>query len=151
MQEKSYRNILGKLLYLANRTSPDLEFAVSLRAKFQNDTAPLHWNALTHVVSYLKMTTHYSLIFPSGGSMVGLEVHFEAEWGRDLYKRRFQTGYVMNFKSAAVLQKSKIQSATAVSTYEAQFAALFDFFKDERWMRQLLKDVFISPNGPTCI
>ena len=43
MQDKPFRNLLGKLLYLANRTRPDLATAVSLLAKYQSDPGPSHW------------------------------------------------------------------------------------------------------------
>lgn len=149
MQDIPYRNLLGKLLYLANRTRPDLAVAVSLLAKFQNDPAPRHWKALKHVVRYLKGTPRYGLIFPSGGSTKDLVVHCDADWGRDLEKRRSRTGYVIYYESAPVLWKSKLQTATATSTCEAEFAALSDCVRDIGWMRRILMDAHQSPNGPT--
>lgn len=127
MQEKLFRSILGKLMYLAHRTGPDLAVAVSFIAKFfLNDPAPQHWKALKHVVRYVKGTANYGLQLPKGGSRQELVVHCDADWRRDLEKRRSRTGYMLYYTSALVLWKSRLQSATATSTCVAEFSALSD-------------------------
>lgn len=151
MQDKPFRNLLGKLLYLANRTRPDLAAAVSLLAKYQSDPGPSHWTALKHLVRYVKGTTHYGILHPIGEVDDGLVVYCDADWGRDLEKRRSRTGYVAYYNSAPILWRSKLQSATATSTCEAEFAALSSCVKETLWLRMLLTDIGLKPDGPTLV
>lgn len=46
MQDKPFRNIPGKLMYLAHRARPDLAVAISLIANFQYDPASQHCKTL---------------------------------------------------------------------------------------------------------
>lgn len=114
------RNILGRLLYLANRIQLDnLSVPISILEKFQNGPTPFHWNWLKHFVPVWKGTVKFGLMFPIGKSTKDLVENCHADWGRDLEKRGFRTFYVVYFKSAPVLWKSKLQFSTATSTFEA--------------------------------
>lgn len=116
MQEKPFRNLLGKLLYLANRIRPDLTTAVSLLAKYQLYPGPAHWTALKQLVRYVKETTHHGILYLIEEIDDGLIVYCDADWGRDLEKGRSRTGYVAYYNGALNLWRSKLQSATATLT-----------------------------------
>ena len=54
MEDKPYRSVLGSVMWGQLATRPDLAFAVSLLARFQANPGISHWNALLHVVGYIK-------------------------------------------------------------------------------------------------
>ena len=56
MDDKPYRPILGSIMWGQLTTRPDLSFAVFLLSRFQADPGITHWNALMHVVGYVKNT-----------------------------------------------------------------------------------------------
>ena len=63
MDNKPYRSILGSVMWGQLATRPDLSFSVSLLARFQANPGIDHWNALMHVVGYIKNTLDYGLTY----------------------------------------------------------------------------------------
>ena len=63
MDDKPYRSILGSVMWGQLVTHPDLSFSVSLLAHFQVNPGIDHWNALMHVVGYIKNTLDYGLTY----------------------------------------------------------------------------------------
>ena len=61
MDNKLYRPILGSVMWGQLATCPDLSFSVSLLACFQSNPGIDHWNALMHVMGYIKNTINYRL------------------------------------------------------------------------------------------
>ena len=61
MKDKPYRSILGSVMWGQLATCPDLSFSVSLLAQFQANPGLSHWNALLHVIRYIKNTLDYSI------------------------------------------------------------------------------------------
>ena len=56
-----YRELIGTLLWIANRTRPDISYAVDTLAKYTNSPAELRWKALLRVLGYLGKTLDYCI------------------------------------------------------------------------------------------
>ena len=82
MHAVPYNSILGALLYLSTRTRPDMATVVSMLRKFESAPAPRHWNAMKHVLRYLRGTMEYGLQFRAGSGN-HLEPWSDGEWARD--------------------------------------------------------------------
>lgn len=52
-----YRQVLGSLRYLVTCTRPDLCFITGLLSRFMQNPGAQHWQALKHVLRYLKHTS----------------------------------------------------------------------------------------------
>ena len=63
MNDKPYRSILGSVMWGQLATRPDLSFSVSLLARFQASPGLEHWNALMHVMGYIRNTIDYRLTY----------------------------------------------------------------------------------------
>lgn len=63
MADKPYRPILGSVIWGQLATHPDLSFDVSLLSQFQSNPGIDHWNALMHVVGYIRNTIDYGLTY----------------------------------------------------------------------------------------
>ena len=61
MDDKLYRPILGSVMWGQLATCPDLLFSVSLLACFQANPGIDHWNALMHIMGYIKNTVDYGI------------------------------------------------------------------------------------------
>ncbi|KAJ3559942.1 hypothetical protein NM688_g27 [Phlebia brevispora] len=60
IKDKPYREALGALMYASTGTRPDITFAISLLAKFSQNSGPTHWTAVKHIFAYLNGMKHYS-------------------------------------------------------------------------------------------
>jgi hypothetical protein len=75
------------------------------------------------------------------GEQNSLSIHCDAEWGSDLEDRRSGTGVVCRFRGNDVSWTSRMQTTRAVSSCEAEYAALFEAGRDAVWIRSLLCEV----------
>jgi hypothetical protein len=58
-----YRQLTGKLLYIAIATRPDIAFAASYLSRFNSAFTREHWTAAKSVVRYLATTKYYSICY----------------------------------------------------------------------------------------
>ena len=63
MKQLPYREAVGKLLWLAIFTRPDIMYAVTQVATFCNNPGRDHWYAILHIISYLSSTVNYGLVY----------------------------------------------------------------------------------------
>jgi len=61
MKAVPYRKLVGKLLYLAVATRPDIAYVVGVLCRFVENPGEAHWNAAKRVLRYLKGTVDMSL------------------------------------------------------------------------------------------
>lgn len=150
MEEIPFRKVLGALLFLSTRTRPDISTAVSMIAKFQSNPRPIHWKMLKNVVRYLIGTTEYGILLPTRSSnKAEILCWADADWARDLSKRRSRTGFLVTINGGPIIWTSKLQSCTAQSTAEAEFNALSHAIREVKWLRMVLKELKVIDNEPT--
>lgn len=58
-----YRELIGRSLYLANATRPDITFAVSLLSRFCDNPSITHWKNAKNVLRYLRGTMDYAIAY----------------------------------------------------------------------------------------
>src|SRR5260221_2404714 len=63
MADKLYHPVLRSVMWGQLATHPDLSFAVSLLSRFQANPGIEHWNALIHVIGYIKNMIDYGLTY----------------------------------------------------------------------------------------
>ena len=95
-----YQQKIGSLIYLGDKTRPDLAFYINLLARFMANPSPQHENLLNKLFSYLKGYPDYGLLFQDNKpSLIG---YADADWGGDLSTRRSTTGYIFLFINSPI-------------------------------------------------
>ena len=61
INQEKYTQIIGSLIYLSNRTRPDIAFTIFRLSRYISNPSTIHWNALERVFRYLKGTIDSSL------------------------------------------------------------------------------------------
>ncbi|GFV81277.1 retrovirus-related Pol polyprotein from transposon TNT 1-94 [Trichonephila clavipes] len=61
MSKFPYRNLLGCLSFIANRTRPDISYAVNILSQFQESPGIKHWSILQKLLGYLSDTRDLKL------------------------------------------------------------------------------------------
>ena len=67
MKDKPYSKALGSIMYTQIATRPDLSYTVLTLSKFSSNPGKQHWQALTHVLQYIKGTLHYKITYGGAG------------------------------------------------------------------------------------
>ena len=96
------------------RANSDIAFTASQLARFCACAGPEHWEALHHIIEYLKEIPSFKLSYHRGGSD-GLNGFADSDWGKSI-TRRSTTGLLARYNRGAVQWRSKIQMTVSPST-----------------------------------
>ena len=145
IQDKPYRELLGKLNFLAVWTRPDIATDLSLLAKHQCEHYAIHWKALRRVLLYVKNTRRRCIRFscPDGAcadhnNLVG---YVDADYAADKDTSKSRTGYVFMLCGAPIVWRSRLQPIVAQSTCEAEYVAANAVAREAEWCKQVYDDL----------
>ena len=137
-----YGTLVGKLMFLAVATRPDLAYTVSALTRFMANPTTVHWQVAKGVVRYLAQTPERGITYR--GSSTELKAYCDADYAGDIDTRKSTTGYVFMMNGGAISWNSKRQPTVAVSTTETEYMAAAAAVKEGLWMRKLLESLDIK-------
>jgi hypothetical protein len=140
MQKVPYREAVGGLMYIANGTRPDIAYAANLLARVASNPGRIHWQAVKHLVRYLKGTRNHRLTYGAGAK--GLVGYSDASHGTHDFDYKSVSGYAFILNGGAISWSAKKQSIVALSTAEAEYIAMTHATKELLWIRNFLSEVF---------
>jgi hypothetical protein len=150
MADKPYRPVLGSVMWGQLATRPDLSFAVSLLSRFQANPGIDHWNALMHVVGYIRNTVDYGLTYSRDAELSPI-AFADADYGGCRDTRRSTSGYIFTMAGGPVTWSSKRQNTVALSTVEAEYVAMSRCAQQMTWMKSWMDEVSIEHTIPGII
>jgi len=142
-----FRECIGKLLYLARMTRPDIMTAVCLVARFNNDPTTQHVTAIKRVLRYLAGTSGRGIVLGGQASPV-LRLASDASYAEDLQDRKSTTGVVAIYGGIIDFFCRK-QPTIALSTTEAEINAITEGVRSGIHLRSLISDIEGRPLAPT--
>ena len=142
-EDKLYHPILGSVMWGQLATHPNLSFSVSLLTRFQSNPRIEHWNALLHVVGYIKNMIDYGLTYYRGASDISPIAFVDADYGGCRDTHRSTSGYVFLMAGGPVTWSSKRQATVALSTVKAKYIAMSRCAQQMIWMHSWLDEVEI--------
>jgi hypothetical protein len=140
MKRVPYRQLVGKLVYIATCSRPDIAYAVSELGRFLENPGQKHWKAAKHVVRYLKGTMNAGINFYKHKKLT-LETHCDADFAGDTDTRRSTSGFLCTLAGGAVSWKSHRQSMVTLSSTEAELVSAVSAGKEVIHLRRMLKEL----------
>ncbi|KAI5350367.1 hypothetical protein L3X38_003258 [Prunus dulcis] len=134
-----YSQMIGSLLYIANKTRPDIAYAVGRLSRYTHNPSKEHWNALERVFKYLRGTIDYSLCYKGFPNVI--EGYSDANWITDNEEVKSTSGYIFLLGGAAISWGSKKQTIISRSTMESELIALDTTCTEAEWIKSLLMDM----------
>lgn len=151
MASVPYCAVVGKVMYLANTTRPDLSFAVRELAKFMSNYGKAHWDAAKHLLRYLQGTRSLGLVLGNVDEPYPIFRGFsDSDWAGG-EERKSISGFMMVIGNSPVVWCSRQQVVVALSSCEAEYLALTQAACEAMWMRQFLGELGFPTQGPTKI
>ncbi|SOV05190.1 uncharacterized protein UDID_17865 [Ustilago sp. UG-2017a] len=149
-QQKEYPVIVGKLLWIANSTRPDLSLTVGVLARHMREPSQEHYQAAQWVLRYLESTKEVGLVYRASESQEPLVAHSDANWASDAtIQRRSTSGSVALVYGNPVAWKSATQKCVSLSAVEAEFIAATEATREVLFLKQLLRSIGIATGTPT--
>jgi len=137
--QHDYLSGLGKLMYPAVTTHPNLTHAVQHLSQFSIRPSPEHMSALKCVFRYLRGTITLGITFRGTRD---LHMYSDSNWASDTVDHCSITGYISYFGSAPISWSSRKQPTVALSTMEAEYMALSKATCKAIWLRKLSHNHF---------
>jgi len=122
VEEKSYRGLIGSLLYLTT-SRPDIVFSIGLCAHFQSKPKESHLKVVEQIFRYLKHTPDLVLWYPRGCNF-DLVGYAGADYAGFLVDRKSTSGMAHFIGPCLVSWATKKQYSVAMSTAEAEYVAV---------------------------
>ena len=141
-----YRKGVGKLNFLTN-TRPDLAFAVQHLSQFMQAPRVPHYNALLHVLRYIKGQPDLGVLLDNNADYT-LQAYCASDWTACPHTRRSVSGYVVFLGDSLISWKSKKQGTVSLSSAEAEYRSLRRVVAELSWLSRLLNELTISSVCP---
>ncbi|GJX07353.1 hypothetical protein Tco_0195285 [Tanacetum coccineum] len=112
---------------------------MDISGKLMANNGQAHWQAIQHVLKYLKKTMDYSLTYTDYPSV--LEGYTDASWISNTKDNSSTSGWVFLLGGGAISWASKKQTCITGSIMESEFMALAAAGKEAEWLRNLILEI----------
>ena len=106
MAKVPYSSVVGSLMYAIICTRPNIAYAVEVVSRYMSNPRKKHWEAIKGIMRHLNGTKKVCICFGSKEACV--EGYIDADYARDMDKRRSTSSYVFIFTSGAVSWRSHL-------------------------------------------
>lgn len=138
MQHFPYRNLLGCLSFLANRTRPDIAYATNVFSQFQSNPGLTHWNGLLKLLGYVSSTRHLKLKLNCNN--VQLIAYTDADFAANRDDRTSMGGQLIFLDKSPIMWRTFKQQSVSLSTMESEFIAMTETSKELLWYDRILNE-----------
>jgi hypothetical protein len=144
-----YCTIVGKCMYLAMCTRPDIAYAVCKLARFMSNFGPKHCIAVKHLLRYLNCTRSHGIIYSNLENLTPIFRSFaDSDWGMS-DSRKSVSGYIIECAGGPIAWSSKQQAIVALSSCEAEYLACTHCARQIIWLRSLFNELGYPQNSPS--
>jgi virulence-associated protein VapD len=144
-----YCAIVGKCMYLATCTRPDIAYTVRELARFMSNYGQSHYNAAKHLLRYLRGTQSYGIFLGQLDNPYPLfRAMSDSDWGMG-ENRKSISGFVILLGDSPLSWSSKQQTVVALSSCEAEYLATTHCSKDVLWFRNLFLELGYPQSSAT--
>ena len=159
MADKLFRPLLGSVMWGQASTRPDLSFAVSFLAQFQDNPGNIHWNALIHACRYIKGTLDYRIVYRGPrnndtndfGTKLKPYIYADVDYAGCLDTRRSTLGCIGIMASGPTVWASKRQQCITTSTTGAEYVSLGKAAEQAVWMSSWMDRLDLLQEKPVVI
>ena len=140
-----YQSVIGSLLYLMIGTRPDICFAVIKMSQFSANPSSDHLKHAIGMARYLAKTADLYIKY-DGSFRSGLMSYTDSDWASDKNDRHSTSGFFTLLSGGVVSWTSKKQKTVALSSTEAEYMALSDCARENKWIRSILSEIHFPIN-----
>lgn len=141
-----YRSTVGALQY-ATLTWLDISFSVNKVCQFLKSPTDDHWQAVKHILHYLKETISHGLLISRATSQQ-LMAFLDADWAGSVDDRKSTGGFAIFLGANLISWSARKQQTVARSSTESEYRALANATAELTWIKSLLKELSVPSSCP---
>ena len=138
MSAYPYRSVLGCLSFIANRTRPDISYAVNIFSQFQSNPGLVHWDGLLKLLGYVKYTRDFKLKLVC--NKVQIVTYTDADFASNRDDRTSMGGQLVLLDSSPIAWRTFKEKCVSLSTMESEFVAMTEAAKEMLWFSRILDE-----------
>lgn len=135
-----YRKCVGSLLWLANKTRPDICFAVNYASRYLDRPTNAHVALVKRVLKYVNGTRELGIKFVKSGKLQ-LDAFCDADFAGDPETRKSTSGYIIFLNNGPISWASRKQGVVALSTTEAEYYSAAECIKELIYLKNVLDEI----------
>lgn len=137
-----YREAIGSLLYMTNKTRPDMTYAVNFESRFMENPEKKDVQNVKRTLRYLKGTKGKGIFFPATRSKdISIQAYCDSDYAGDTNDRKSTSGYILLFGKSPIVWSSKKQPIIALSTAEAEYISAAECCKEIKYVKTLISEL----------
>ena len=105
MKFRTYRSLVGSLLYISNGKRPDIAFSIGQLSRHLERPREEHWKAAIRVLRYLKSTSDMGITYIGSDQDLFFWAYSNANWANNKESRRYVSGIMVRMNGAPVIFK----------------------------------------------
>lgn len=140
MEQFPYRSLLGCLSFIANRTRPDICYAVNIFSQFQSNPGVVHWQGLLKLLGYLFYTKNLKLNLSCKNAQI--TAYSDADFAANRDDRTSMGGELILLGESPIAWRTFKQKCVSLSTMESEFVAMTEVTKELIWLDKILGECF---------
>jgi hypothetical protein len=141
---KKYQQLTGSLMWPSLGSRPDIAFAAGFLGRFNSNPTTNHHSAQKRLLRYLRKTTNFGILYRSDFQGDILAGYSDSDWGGDATDRKSTSGNSYCLYGGLVSFASTKQKTVALSSLEAEYAAIALAVKEALWLMRWLQQVGID-------
>ncbi|XP_059055731.1 uncharacterized protein LOC131849635 [Achroia grisella] len=134
-----YRELIGSILCVANKTRPDIAFAVNFCSRRVEKPTKQDVINGKRILRYLLGTSNSGIKFYN--SNLHLEAYCDADYANDPHTRKSTTGYIIFLCGGPITWSSRQQPIVAISSSESEYIAAADCCRELMYLKFLISEV----------
>ena len=136
-QVQAFQSTVAQLLFLCERTQPDIRLPVSFLTKWVQEPDEDNWGKLKRVLKYLKGTMYMKLVL-SAESLNSMEWCVDASYGTH-WDLKGHTVMVMSLGKGGVMSASRLQKIKSCSSMEVYLVGIDYMIPKMMWSMYFLE------------
>lgn len=149
MKAYPYRELIGKLLYLAIATRPDIAYVVGVLCRFVENPGLAHWYAAKRVLWYLRGTTGMKLVYSRSSTPDLFTTYLDADLSGNPDNSRLTGSFAVCIGNGAVQWGSQLQPHVSLSSTESEYTIASKVSCKVIWMRYLFEELGYEVSRPS--
>lgn len=140
-QNFPFRELIGSLLYLTNRTRPDISFPVNVCSR--NMEKPTDSDIIDgkRILRYLNGTRCAGICYKKDSNCKELLGYCDSDFAGDIGTRKSTTGYVIFFCGGPITWSSRKQPIVSLSSTESEYIAAAECTKELIYLKSMIEEI----------
>ena len=141
IDDRAYRTIVGKIMYLTNKLMIEGMNAAREMSKFFMRPQKQHWKAVKQFVGYLKQEQSMIMLTYRKPLELRFMAVADSNYATDKHDRKSVSGAIYTLGGTITGWMSKAQDHTTLSSAEAEYAAMSSATQELVFMTNLAEDI----------